>query len=161
MVSRRMDLEVWSDASKDSLGFWAPKHSSPFFGDPIIHDNLSFNIFLNEVIAILAAIHWSASLHPPPRCLEIHTNSSNSFNIFNSLCTSDPYNAILMSATSIWIDHGINLQVFFIEGKQNIIADALSHCSFDLVHKLVPDASIRQFTPPISPAMPVMGACLK
>ncbi len=124
--AEEVDLEVWSDASKDSLGFWAPKHSSPFFGDPIIHDNLSFNIFLNEAIAILAAIHWSTSLHPPPRHLAIHTDLSNSFNIFNSLCASDPYNAVLMSAASIQIDYGIDLRVFFIEGKQNIIADALS-----------------------------------
>src|SRR5260221_3645710 len=95
------DLEVWSDASKDGLGFWAPKNLSMFFGDPVLHDELSFNIFFNEAIAILAAIHWSASLHPPPRRLAIHTDSSNSFNIFNSLRASDPYNSMLMSAASI------------------------------------------------------------
>src|SRR6266436_8213837 len=70
------DLKVWSDASQDGLGFWAPKHSSAFFGDAVIHDGLSFNIFLNEVIAILAAIHWSASLHLSPHHLAIHTDSS-------------------------------------------------------------------------------------
>ena len=153
------DLEVWSDASQDGLGFWAPKHSSAFFGDAVIHDGLSFNIFLNEAIAILAMIHWSASLHPSPHHLAIHTDSSNSFNIFNSLHASDPYNSVLMSAASIWIDHGINLQVFFIEGKQNMIVDALSRHSFDLVCKLVPDVSICHFMPLSSPAKPVMGAC--
>src|SRR5258708_30115529 len=100
-IAKEADLEVWSDASKDSLGFWVLKHSSGFFGEPVIHDSNSFNVFLNEAIAILAAIHWSASLSPPPRCLALHTDSSNSFNIFNSLRTSDPYNSMLMSATSI------------------------------------------------------------
>ncbi len=100
------EAEEW--LAEDGLGFWAPEYSSAFFGDPIIHDGLSFNIFLNEVIAILAAIHWSASLHLPPCCLAIHTDSSNPFNIFNSLHASDPYNSVLMSAALIQIDHGIN-----------------------------------------------------
>ena len=62
-----------------------------------------------------------------------------------------------MSATSIRIEHGIDLRVFFIEGKQNVIADALSRRSFDIIRKLVPDASIRRFTPPSSPFTSVMG----
>ena len=121
------NLEIWSDASKDRLGFWAPKHSCTFFGDPVLHDHTSFNIFLNEAIAILAAIHWASSLHLSLGHLAIHTDSSNSFNIFNSLWASDPYNSVLMSATSIQIKHGIDLCMFFIEGKQNVITDALLH----------------------------------
>ncbi len=95
------NLEIWSDASKDGLGFWAPKHLGAFFSDPILHDHLSFNIFLNEAITILTAIHWSSTLHPVPSCLVIHTDSSNSFNMFNSLHASDPYNSVLMLAASI------------------------------------------------------------
>ncbi len=95
------DLEIWSDASKDGLSFWAPKHLGAFFSDPILHDHLSFNIFLNEAIAILAAIHWSSTLCPVPSRLAIHTDSSNSFNMFNSLQASNPYNSVLMSAASI------------------------------------------------------------
>ncbi len=57
------DLEVWSDTSKDGLRFWAPKHLCAFFGDPVLPDILSFNIFLNEAITILAAIHWASTLH--------------------------------------------------------------------------------------------------
>jgi len=156
-LSEEADLEVWSNTSKDRLGFWALKYSSAFFGDPVIHDRLPFNIFLNEAIAILAAIHWSALLHPTPHHLTIHTDSSNSFNIFNSLHASDPYNSILMSAASIQINYGIDLCIFFIKGKQNTIADALSHHSFDFIHNLVPNVSIRHFMPLSSPAMVVMG----
>ena len=156
-MSEEADLEVWSNTSKDRLGFWALKYSSAFFGDPVIHDRLPFNIFLNEAIAILAAIHWSTLLHPTPHRLAIHTNSSNSFNIFNSLCASDPYNSILMSTALIRIDYGIDLRIFFIEGKQNTIADALSHHSFDFICNLVLNVSIRHFMPPSSPTMLVMG----
>src|SRR5258708_7939163 len=155
-LSEEADLEIWSDASKDGLGFWAPKYSSAFFGDPVIHDGLPFNIFLNEAIAILAAIHWSTLLHPTPHHLTIHTDSSNLFNIFNSLCASNPYNSILMSAALIQIDYRVALCIFFITGNQNTIADALSHHSFDFVHNLVPNVSIQHFTPLSSPAMLVM-----
>ena len=79
------ELEIWSDTSKDGLGFWVPKFSSGFIGDVILRNDSSFNIFLNKAIAILAALHWSSSLHPIPTCLTIHTDSSNLFNIFNSL----------------------------------------------------------------------------
>ncbi len=66
-----------------------------------------------------------------------------------------------MSVASFWIDHSIDLQVFFIKGKQNTIADALSCHSFNFIWKLVLDVSIQHFTPPSSPSMLVMGACHK
>ncbi len=89
------NLEIWSNASEDWLGFWAPKFSSAFFGDPILNDDLSFNIFLNkEAIAILAAIRWYSSLCPAPARLAI--------------------------------------------------------CTFDIVRGIMPDVTIRHFTPPTS-----------
>src|SRR5258708_16361238 len=132
-----------------------------FFSDPVLTVNLSFNIFLNEAFATLTAIHWASTLHAIRIHLAIHTGSSNLFHMFNSLHASDPYNSILMSTASIWIEHNINLQVFFIEGKKNIIVDALSCHSFNIVHKLVPDTSIQCFMPPASPNISVMGAYQK
>src|SRR5258708_38721770 len=136
------DIEVWSNTSKDGLGFWAPKQSCAFFSDPVLAVDLSFNIFLNEAFATLTAIHWASTLHPVLSRLAIHTDSSNSFHMFNSLHASDPYNLILMSAASIRIKHNIDLRVFFIEGKQNVIMDALSCRLFDIVRKLASDTSI-------------------
>ena len=51
------DLEIWSDASKDGLGFWVPKFSSSFIGDVVLGNDSTFNVFLNEAIMILAALH--------------------------------------------------------------------------------------------------------
>ena len=155
------DIQIWCDASKEGLGFWIPQIACGFVGDAVVEDDLSFNIFFNEALTILAALHWSTSYHPIPLRLAIHTDSSNSFNVFNSLRASGPYNTILMSAAATRIEHGIDLRVFFIEGKQNVIADALSCRTLDLVRKLVPDVIIRHFTPPISPDNSVMGASLK
>ena len=113
-----VDIQIWCDASKDGLAFWAPQSSSAFIGDPILDDDISFNIFLNEALAILDALKWSTTLLPTPSCLAIHTDSSNSFDIFNSLRVLGPYNSILLSAAMTRINHGIDLHVFFIEGKR-------------------------------------------
>ena len=152
------DVQIWCDASKDGLAFWIPHISCGFVGNPIIENDHSFNILLNEAMAILGALHWAATSHPVPARLAIHTDSTNSFNIFNSLRALGAYNAILMSAASVRINHRINLRVFFIEGKRNVLADALSCRSFDLVRNLVPDIIIRHFTLLISPEISVMGA---
>ncbi len=106
------DLQILSDASKDALGFWAPKFASGFIGD-----SSSFNVFLNEAIAIIAALHWSSSLHPTLLASRF-TDSSNSFNTFNSLRASELYNPILMSAATIRIDHGIDLRVSSLKGNR-------------------------------------------
>ncbi len=127
-----MGLIVWSRGmvrwrgwAWDLVWYWqtwvlGPKALSAFFGDPIVH-NASSDIFLNEAIAIITAIQWSTSLSHIPAQLVIHTES-NSFNILDSLQAPDPYNAILMSGVSIWIDHDIDLH---IEGKWNVIVDDL------------------------------------
>ena len=148
----------FGDASKDGLAFWAPQSSSAFIGDPILDDDISFNIFLNEALAILATLEWSMTLLPTPSRVAIHTDSSNLFDIFNSLRASGPYNSILLSAAMTRIDHGIDLHGFFIEGKRNTIANALSRRSLELVCKLVPDVSIHHFTPPTTCEFSVTGA---
>ena len=79
-----------------------PQLSSGFVGDTVVNDNTSFNIFLNEATAILAALHWSASFHPTPSQLTVHTDSSNSFDIFNSLCASGPYMSG-MGPVPVWL----------------------------------------------------------
>src|SRR5258706_5698742 len=43
---------------------------------------------------------------------------------------------------TIQIKHRIDLCVFFIEVQQNVITDALSHCTFDIIRKLAPGTSI-------------------
>ena len=121
-----------------------------FIGDPIIEKDAPFNIFYNEALTVLAALEWSASLNPIPKRVAIYTDSTNSLNIFNSLCASDSYNPILMSAVMIQINYNIDLRVFHIEGKKNDVADALSRRNFESARNLIPDLTIRHFTPPLN-----------
>jgi hypothetical protein len=107
----------------------------------------NFNIFYNEAMAILAALKWAASLTPTPKRLAIHTDSTSSFSIFNTLHVLELYNPIIMEAVKIPLQHNIELRVFHIEGKKNVVADALSRRSLNLARSLVPGLSIRFFTP--------------
>src|SRR5260370_11786787 len=137
------DIQIWGDASKIGLAFWAPSLKVAFIGDTVIKKDVPFNIFYNEALTVLAGLEWSSSLDPIPRQVAIHTDSTNSLNIFNSICTSEIYNPILMSTITIQID----LRVFHIQGTQNTIADALSIFNFNLVRSLEPILSIHHFMP--------------
>jgi hypothetical protein len=142
------NLEIFGNACKIGLAFWAPKLKAAYIGDPIIFPDEPFNIFYNEAIVILAALEWAASSSSPPKRLAIHTDSTNSLNIFNSLHATDFYNPILMSAITTHIESGIDLRVFQIEGKCNVIADALSCRNFEHVKNIYPSITIHHFEPP-------------
>jgi len=150
-------LEIWGDVSALGLAFWSPSHLAGYIVDPIVDAKHNFNIFFNEAITILAALEWAATLTPPPTCLAIHTDSSTSFGIFNSLHTLALYNPIILTAVKIHLHSHIDLHVFYIEGKKNSIADALSHHALPLAHHLAPGISIRFFMPP----QVAMGVSLK
>src|SRR5260370_13397233 len=115
---------------KVRLAFWVPSIKAVFIGDLVIEKDAPFNIFYNEALTVLAALKWSTSLNPTSKCVAIHTDLTNSLNIFNSLHASDVYNPILMSAVMIQINYNIDLRVFHIEGKKNNVANALSRSNF-------------------------------
>ena len=151
------DFEIWGDASASGLAFWSPKHQVAHIADPIVNTEGQFNIFFNEALTVLAALQWAASLSPPPKRLAIHTDSSTSFGIFNSLHALDLYNPIIFESAKTWIKHQIDLWVFFIEGKKNVVADALSHCLIGLACQIAPGLTIRNFAPLLN----LTGAALK
>ena len=102
------------------------------------------------MLTVLATLQWAASLSPPPRCLAIHTDSSTSFSIFNSLCALNLYNLIILEAVKIQIEHNIDLHVFLIEGKKNMVADALSQCLVSLACQIAPSLTICNFAPTLN-----------
>ena len=144
------DFEIWGDASASGLAFWSAKHRVTYIADPIVDIEGQFNIFFNEALTVLAALQWAASLSPPLRHLAIHTDSSTSFGIFNSLRALDLYNPIILESVKIWIEHNIDLHVFLIEGKKNVVADALSWRLLGLARQFAPGLSIRNFAPPLN-----------
>src|SRR5258708_482502 len=142
------DLQIWGDASAVGLAFWVPLHNVAYIADPIVDAECNFNVFYNEALAILATLQCASSLNPLPKCLAIHTDSSSSFSIFNSLRAASIYNPIIFASVKIHLELKINLHIFFIEGKKNTIADALSRCALPLARHLSPGLKILFFTPP-------------
>ncbi len=106
--------------------------------------------FVFVCLRIFAALEWAASRTPPPKCLAIHTNSTTSFSIFNSLRTLDMYNPIIMASVKIRLESKIDLRIFHIEGKKNVIADALSRQAFAVACSYMPELSIRENSRPCS-----------
>ncbi len=151
------NLQIWGDVSAIGLAFWSPLHNVAYVADPIVDAECHFNVFYNEAITILAALEWASSLKPPPKHLAIHMDSSTSFSIFNSLRTISLYNPIIFSSVKIRLHSKIDLHVFYIEGKKNTIADALSCCTLSLACHLAPSLKILFFMPLQLP----MGASLK
>src|SRR5260221_14173993 len=142
------NLQIWGDVSAIGLAFWSPSHNVAHGAGPIVDAECHFNVFYNEAITILAALEWASSLKPPPKHLAIHMDSSTSFSIFNSLRTIALYNPIIFSPVKIRLHSKIDLHVFFIEGKKNTIADALSRRALSLARHLAPGLRILFFMPP-------------
>ncbi len=146
----KADFEIWGDASASGLVFWSPKHQVAHIADPIVNIEGQFNIFFNEALTVLTALQWATSLSPPPKCLAIHTDSSTSFGIFSSLHTLNLYSPIIFESIKIQIEHKINLWVFLIEGKKNVVADALSQCLVSLTCQFAPGLMVCNFAPPLN-----------
>src|ERR1700677_1252122 len=90
------------------------------------------------------AISWTIRILSIPGRVTIHTDSTTSFAIFNSLLTLELYNPMLLAAVKICIESGIYLCVFHIECKKNTMADNPSHRALGLAQSLAPGIKILQ-----------------
>ncbi len=54
------DFEIWGDALASDLAFWSPKHKVAHIADPIVNIEGQFNVFFNEALTVLTALHWAA-----------------------------------------------------------------------------------------------------
>lgn len=128
----------------DGLGFYFPsalegsQAAPPSFFPPN-------NIMYREAFCLVWALHFAVSRlmdRMPNKRITVLTDSSNTFDIFQSLRTQPLYNGLLRSAMDICVRHDISLRVLHIEGKKNVVADALSRWQTDLAFKLCPDLQI-------------------
>ena len=67
--------------------------------------------------------------------------------MFDSLHAQPLYNLLLITSVDLALKHHVCFWVFYIPGKQNNIANALSHCQFDVVHALMPGLHTSNFIP--------------
>ncbi|KAF8229505.1 hypothetical protein L208DRAFT_1115875, partial [Tricholoma matsutake] len=84
-------------------------------------------IFFFKALAVLSALHHVCMhLHPKPCQLAILTDSSNTFDMFNTLHVLPAYTSILVTAIDLLLVSGALLHVFHIPQSKNKVADALS-----------------------------------
>jgi hypothetical protein len=136
-----------SDACPMGMGYWSSKTCEGF--QCTVPSTTRNSIFFFEALSVLSALHHVCEhTSSKPRRLAILTDSSNTFDMFNTLHALPPYNPILLTAIDLLLKTGVQLCVFHIPRSQNKVADALSHLDGDMARQLQPGLSITEFTPP-------------
>ena len=152
------DLNIWCDASDIGLGFYCPADSIAYVyehdDDPSVTQTL---ITFFESLCILSAIQWATTWHPVPNRLAIHTNSLNSVQYYNTFRAQDKYGVLIKAAAETLLLSGIDLRVFHISGKNNVVADLLSRRLYAKARSTSPSLKIHYFQPP----QDVMGAGMR
>ena len=117
-------MVAYTDASSKGIGVW-------FLGEHVRYQCLlplntpKDAIFFFEALATCCAILLTQSFCKTTRLI-VYTDNTNTFNIFTSLSAKPIYNWILISSIDMLLEDKVDLHVFHIPGKDNIIADALS-----------------------------------
>ncbi|KAF8240279.1 hypothetical protein L208DRAFT_1352889 [Tricholoma matsutake] len=102
-----------SDACPSGMGYWSLRTREGF--QCAIPHNTHNSIFFFEALSVLSALHHVCEHTPPkPHHLAILTDSSNTFDMFNTLHALPAYNPILITAIDLLVKSGIQLQVFHI-----------------------------------------------
>jgi hypothetical protein len=139
-------MVAYTDASSKGIGVWFP-------GEHVGYQcSLPSNapkdaIFFFEALAVCSAILLARSFRKTTRLI-VYTDNTNTFNIFNSFAAKPVYNRILMSSIDMLIEDEVDLRVYHILGKDNLIADPLSRYKNDLACLLLPGLIISLFIPP-------------
>ncbi|KAF8219869.1 hypothetical protein L208DRAFT_1545538, partial [Tricholoma matsutake] len=142
------NMVMWTDASlQNALAF---VYSNKGFLYPIKPPPMDKKvIFFLELLAIVSAVHHAGSLTCPPHRLLIWTDSLDSVAMLNSLHTAESlHNSPLLVIADIILCTGMDLWVCFIEGKNNVRADMLSHLLIDEYLRKFSADHIECFTPP-------------
>ena len=138
-------LIAYTDASAVGMGIWFPgEHGG--FQCPLPTDGPKDLIFFYEALAVYSAFHLGAEYG----CDRIaaYSDNTNTVDMFSSLRAKPAYNPILMSAIDFGINHSIATKVYYVPGKQNVIADHLSRFQNMKALQLAPKLRICNFQPP-------------
>ena len=154
---RMIESQEWSrseahdsflcDACPTGMCYWSPKTCEGFVcGLP---PNTRNGIFFFEALTVLSALsHACESIHSRSCGLAIFTDSSNTFDMFNSLHALPAYNPILVTATDLLLASGIKLRGFHIPREENKVADALLRLDIPSACCFQPGLTVANFSPP-------------
>ena len=133
-----MDTQAWSVDEADAvfladtcpfgMGFWSPMLLQGFHHaitkPALLKNNL---IFFKEAYMVISALLYAVQqIHPIPKQIVIHTDSSNRVDLFNTLHAKQGYNPLLLTAINLMLKYHVQLHVDWISGSENAVADALS-----------------------------------
>jgi hypothetical protein len=139
-------MVAYMDASSKGIGVWFPgEHVG--YQCPLPVNAPKDTIFFFKALAVCSAILLVRSFHKTTRLI-VYTDNTNTFDIFTSLAAKPVYNRILMCSIDMLIEDQIDLRVYHISGKDNIIADPLSRYKNELARLLSPGLIISPFIPP-------------
>jgi hypothetical protein len=136
-------LVAYTDASSKGMGVWFPGEHVRY-QCPLPLNALKDAIFFFEALAVCSAIHLAHCFDKMTRLI-VYTDNTN---MFTSLAAKPDYNQILMSAIDVLIEDEVDLCVYHIPGKDNLIVDPLSRFKNKLALLLSLGLIIRTFTPP-------------
>ena len=138
-------LVVYSDASGIGMGIWFPgKYTG--FQCPLPLKGPKDLIFFYKALVICSTFHLGAKY----ACdhIAVYLDNTNTVDMFASLCAKPLYNPILISTIDLTTNCSIATKVYYMPGKQNIIADCLSQFQNARALLLAPNLCIRTFQPP-------------
>ena len=140
------NMVAYTDASSKGIGIWfLGKHTS--YRCPLPLSAPKDAIFFFEALAVCPAIFLAQSFQKTT-CLIVYTNSTNTFDIFTSLAAKPVYNRILMCSIDMLLEDELDLHIFHIPRKDNLIADPLSRYKNRLTTILSLGLIISTFIPP-------------
>jgi hypothetical protein len=138
-------LVGYTDASDVGMGIWFPGEYAGY-QCPLPPDGPKDLIFFYEALAVCSAFY----LAPKYGCdrVAIYSDNTNTVDMFGSLRAKPIYNSILMAAINFSVTNSITTKVYYVSGKQNIIADYLSRFLNAKALQLAPKMVIHVFQPP-------------
>ena len=113
------------------MGFWYPELSIGFYSPTPSYENPDL-IFYFEALCVHSALfdaHRRTEIKGTGRFV-IHTDNSNTVDIFSTFRALPPYNHLLKTAVDVLNLGDNNMRVLHIPGADNAVADALSRADF-------------------------------
>jgi hypothetical protein len=159
---KNANLVAYCNPSLEGLGFHFPALSIGCQSSLLTHGPTG-NILYLKALCIYWAIKYAESQGFQGKLL-VFTDSNNSYNIFNTLCVKPLYNEIVKATVDILLHTKIQLWVTWIDGKTNVVADALSCWRNEVVFNMCPDLCIDPFPTPnihFSSPHPSLGCAKK